>query len=148
MGVRGFGLVAAVCVAATAPTVGSAATGHRAFYLSVHTHQCLARIPGAAKTVSVVPCSDPAHEMEVFAIRHGGWGHGRPPSPKRGYALARTICLSAFQRITGHVMRSGEGWQAFWPDPGAETARYGDRIVCNLRAWPSWRPLGAGWHVH
>jgi hypothetical protein len=145
---KGLGLLLAVSVAAAAATVSSAAVGHPAFYLSVHAHQCLVRDAGHAKTVMVVPCSDAAHEMEVFAVRHGGWGHGTPPSPARGYALARSICLSAFQRITGHVMARTEGWQAFWPDPGAETARYGDKIICNLRAWPRWQPLGAGWHVH
>src|SRR5579871_5169031 len=121
MGFRGFVLVVVVCAAATAASVGSAATGHRAFYLAVHTDQCLVRIPGAPKTVSVVPCSDPAHELEVFAIGHGGWGHGSPPSAARGYALARSICLSAFQRITGHAVPRTEAWQASWPDPGAET---------------------------
>ncbi|HLK16339.1 MAG TPA: hypothetical protein VKT78_16150 [Fimbriimonadaceae bacterium] len=147
MGVKGFVLALVLFVAVSTAAVGSAATGHRVFYLSVRTHQCLVRIAGAAKTVSVVPCSDPAHEMEVFAVGHGGWGHGSPPSASRGYALARSICLSAFQRITGHVMPRTEGWQAFWPDPGTETARYGDKIICNLRTWPNWQPLGAGWHV-
>ena len=85
--------------------------------------------------------------MEVFAVAHGGWGHGTPPSAARGYGHARSICLTAFRRITGHAMSGTEGWQAFWPDPGAETARYGDKIICNLRAWPRWQPLGAGWHV-
>ncbi|HZT91052.1 MAG TPA: hypothetical protein VFA05_03340 [Gaiellaceae bacterium] len=136
----------AVCAVAGAAAVASAAVGHPVFYLSVHTHQCLQRDGNQAKTVLVVPCSDAAHEMEVYAIRHGGWGR-TPPSPSRGYALARTLCLATFQRITGHAMTRGEGWQAFWPDPGAETARYGDKVVCNLRTWPGWRPLGAGWHV-
>lgn len=144
---RGFGLIVAVCVAATTATYASAAVGHRAFYLSVHTHQCLVREASNPKTVLVVPCSDPAHEMEVYAIGHGGWG-GTPPSAARGYALARSICLSAFRRLTGRAMAGSEGWQAFWPDPGAETARYGDKIICNLRAWPQWKPLGPGWHVH
>ena len=129
----------------------SARSTARVFYLSVHPRQCLivpTRSTGNAKTFLVVPCSDAAHNLEVYAIGHGGWGHGTPPSAPRGYAIAKSICLSAFQRIAGRVMPSGEGWWASWPDPGAETARYGDKMICSLRTWPQWRPLGPGWHVH
>ena len=44
-------------------------------------------------------------------------------------------------------MPGGTGWNAYWPDAGAETARYGDKIICNFRAWPSLAALGSGWHV-
>lgn len=39
------------------------------------------------------------------------------------------------------------GWNAFWPDLGAETARFGERSICGMRSWPRWLPLGVGWHV-
>ena len=29
----------------------------------------------------------------------------------------------------------------------AQTTRYGDRVVCSYRTWPSLRPLGSGRHV-
>jgi hypothetical protein len=128
---------------------GSAnALSTRAFYLAVHPRQCLV-VPtqGAGKTVLVVPCSDAAHNQEVYAIGHGGWGHRAPPSHGSVYVIARSVCLSAFQRLTGRQMAATEGWWASWPDPGAETAKYGDKIICKLRAWPHMRALGSGWHV-
>lgn len=69
--------------------VGSAGgSGTRAFYLTVHPRQCLVTARSSPKWVQVVPCSDPAHDMEVYAIAHGGWGHGTPPTPARGVAIA------------------------------------------------------------
>ena len=55
--------------------------------------------------------------------------------------------LVYFQRLTGHPMTASEGWSAFWPDPGAETAKYGDKIICRFRTWPHMNALGSGWHV-
>src|SRR5262249_16031742 len=99
--------------------------------------------PGV-KTVQVVPCSNPAHTLEVFAVGHGGW-HGNPTS--KAYSIARTVCLSAYSRITGHALARTSGWEAFWPDPGAETTKYGDKIIRMLRTWPTYHAMGAGWHV-
>ncbi len=128
--------------------VASARPSGRVFYLAVHPRQCLI-VPtsGSSKTVQTVACSDAAHNLEVFAVGHGGWGHKAPPAYPSAYAIAKSVCLSAFRRITGHVMGTREGWLASWPDPGAETARYGDKIICGFRAWPRLAALGSGWHV-
>jgi hypothetical protein len=75
-------------------------------------------------TVLVVPCSNPTHNFEVYAIGHGGWGHRTPPAGPRSFAIARSVCLSTFQRLTGHPLHLPYGWSASWPGPGAETARY------------------------
>jgi hypothetical protein len=126
-----------------------ARTTGRVFYLAVHPRQCLI-VPttGSSKTVLTVPCSNSAHNLEVFAAGQGGWGHRTPPAYAKAHAIARSVCLSAFRRLTGHAMGSREGWLASWPDPGAETAHYGDKIICGLRTWPGIAPLGSGWHVH
>jgi hypothetical protein len=116
------------------------------FYLTVHPKQCLIKsnAPGV-KTVQVVPCSNAAHDLEVYALGHGHWG-SRPPS--NALAIAGRVCLGAYSRVTGHAMARTSGWEAFWPDPGAESAKYGDKIICSFRTWPAFRALGAGWHVH
>ena len=138
-----------VVAALTAAGAASASARGRVFYLSVHARQCLiASTRPSDKTVLVVACSNPAHNLEVYSVGHGGWGHGTPPSPARAYAIAKAICRSAFQLLTGHPVAATSGWFAFWPDPGLETARYGDKIICNLRTWPRFGPLGSGWHVH
>jgi hypothetical protein len=141
--------VAILGVGALISTAGiaSGSTGKRVFYLTIHPRECRVGTLNR-KTVLVVPCSNPAHNFEVYAVGHGGWGHSAPPPQKTALALARQVCLSAYARITGHALPSTAGWQAFWPDPGAETARYGDKIICSYRTWPRLAALGAGWHVH
>lgn len=134
------------CVVLCAAAIASARGSGKVFYLSVHPHQCLIT-PVKTKMVEVVACTDAAHNAEVYAVGHGGWGHAAP-SYAKAYAIARSTCLSAFQRITGHPLRVPYGWTAYWPDPGSETAHYGDRIVCTLRTWPHLAALGSGWHVH
>ncbi len=141
------GAVVAAVVALVVCAASEAAGAARVFYLSVHVHQCLiASTNQRAKTVAVVPCSNPKHNMEVYAIGHGGWGHHNPPSD--AYSLARAVCLSAYRRVTGHALATTAGWQGSWPDPGAETTRYGDKLVCSFRSWPKFAALGSGWHVH
>jgi hypothetical protein len=144
-----FGVILLAALAAVFVGLGKAeALKTRAFYLAVHPRQCLV-VPthGAGKMVLVVSCSDPAHNQEVYAIGHGGWGHHTAPAYATAYAVARSFCLSAFQRLTGHQMTRSEGWSASWPDSGVETTKYGDKIVCKFRAWPLMTPLGNGWHV-
>jgi hypothetical protein len=133
------------CVALSAAASGSSAGP--VFYLTTHPRQCLIASGPAGKRPLLVPCSNPRHNFEVYAIGHGGWGHGRPPSSKTVLGIARSVCLSAYQRITGHAVPAGTGWNAYWPDPGAETARYGDKLICSFRAWPRLAALGSGWHV-
>lgn len=141
-------VLVAVSLSLLGAEVASARSAGRVFYLAVHPRECLV-VPtsGSSKMVLVVPCSDAAHNLEVYAVGHGGWGHSRPPAYAQAYAIAKAMCLSAFRRVTGRVMGSREGWLASWPDPGAETARYGDKIICGFRAWPRIGPLGSGWHV-
>lgn len=143
-------LLVVSCCALRLTISTSAATGNGwTFYLAVHPHQCLI-IPkgGGGKSVRVVPCSDPTHNEEVYAIEHGGWGHNAPPVYSSAYGIARSACLAAFKQLTHRQLASNQGWSASWPDPGPETTRYGDRIVCKFRTWPQLRPLGRGWHVH
>jgi hypothetical protein len=143
------GLLAVGCTFALAIATSSATGGNRTFYLAVHPRQCLL-IPkyGGGKSVLVVSCADPTHNEEVYAIEHGGWGHYAPPGYSTAYAIARSSCLGAFKRLTGRRLAANQGWSASWPDPGPETARYGDKIICKFRTWPQLRPLGRGWHVH
>ena len=138
--------VVAVAIVALLASSAAASAGHRVFYLTTHPRQCL--IGGAdPKWLTAVPCSNPKHNLEVYAVGHGGWGHAGPPTAQAALAVARTVCLTAYQRLTGHGLPSADGWNAFWPDPGSETAHYGDKIICSYRAWPKRKPLGAGWHV-
>ena len=140
-------LVACLLLALSGVEAASAQQQAREFYLSVRVHQCLVSGPTkTSKLLRIVPCSDPAHRFEVYAIGHGGWGT-TPPSPSGALAIARSVCLGAFQRLTGHPLAPTLGWNAFWPDPGAESRRYRDKIICSLRRWPHLVPLGAGWHV-
>jgi hypothetical protein len=146
----GVAAVLAACLLTTLSGVkaASARPQAREFYLSVRVHQCLISGPTTTrKLLPIVPCSDPAHRFEVYAIGHGGWGT-TPPSQSTALAVARSVCLGAFQRLTGHPLAATLGWNAFWPDPGAESRRYLDKIICSLRTWPHLAPLGAGWHVH
>ena len=99
-----------------------------------------------AKRYRVLPCSNATHQFEVYAVVHGGWGHAG--TPKRAVALARAQqrCNAAFARRFGGPIRVGYGWEAFWPDPGAEARRYADRIVCSLIRFPGHPAMGVGTH--
>lgn len=141
-------------VAALATTVSAwAATGpgKRTFYLTVRPGQCLIAgsksRTGSYKIVLVVPCSDPRHQFEVYAVRHGGWGHGKVPPLATVRLIMRSVCVAAYRRITGHQLPRGGGWDAFAPDPGAEQARYGDKIICSYVRYPTDAPLGSGRHI-
>jgi hypothetical protein len=128
-------------------SVASAKQADRVFYLTAHARQCLiASSNPIVKTFQVVPCSNAAHNLEVFAVKHGGWGSKRP-SPRSAGLIARSRCLSSYRLLTGHDTPSSAGWAFFLPDEGAETARYGDKIICAFRTWPTLAPLGSGWHV-
>lgn len=98
------------------------------------------------KTLLVVPCSNRAHALEVYAVLHGGWGHADPPKHPAVDALARSLCAGSFQRRFGHSIRTGYGFEYFFPDAGAETSTYGDRFICALRLWPSYGAMGPGKH--
>jgi hypothetical protein len=130
--------------------MGAASAGRvdqRVFYLDAHPRQCvIASSDPSAKTFRVVRCSNAAHNLEVFAVRHGGWGR-KLPSLRSAGLKARSLCLGSYRLLTGHAAPRTAGWAFFLPDPGAETAKYGDRIVCGYRAWPGVAPLGRGWHV-
>ena len=133
-------------VALAAPAAPAEPAGIAAFYLSLRPGQCaLGTLASTTKTLRVVPCKNPAHNFEVFATEHGGWGH-QPASGAVAGARASVVCKAAFVRRTGHPIRRPYGWWAFWPDAGAEQNRYGDKIVCGLTLFPS-LPLGAGSHI-
>ena len=129
-------LVLLAAVSSTAAAAGPT------FYLALTAHEC-AIGPVVHKHLPVVPCSDPRHNLEVYAV-----GHASMPSTFAAQlAVARAVCLSAFQRVTGRAMAASEGWEAYWPDPGAERAKYGDKIVCGYRRPSHLAPFGPGWHV-
>jgi hypothetical protein len=142
-----FTVLVGVFVMLSAAGVASARQGGTVFYLTLHPRQCVAsRGTATGKTVAVVPCTDPSHKLEIYAVGHGGWGHKTPPPS--ALSIARSVCLSALERLTGHTLARGFGWWAFWPDPGSETARFGDKIICGLQRYPQLSALGGGWHVH
>jgi hypothetical protein len=100
--------------------------------------------------MQVVPCSNGAHNLEAYAVGHGGWGHGPVPVYAHAFSLARSVCVPSFQQRFGHAIGAGRtgawGWYGFWPDRGAEQAKYGDRIVCSLRRFPAFPAMGRGVH--
>jgi hypothetical protein len=115
----------------------------KVFYLQLKVGQCAKRPHG--KILLVVPCSDPTHALETYAVLHGGWG-ATPPSGAAARNLATSLCRSSFQRRFGHPIPTGYGFEYFFPDPGAETTKYHDRVNCSLRLWPAYGPMGAGTH--
>ena len=136
--------VAAVIAAGSAGTASAAraTTPRTTFYLDLKPGQCAKHV--APKTWVVVPCSNGSHSLEVYAVLHGGWGHA-VPTPNVVSARAKALCGSKFQARYGLLRR---GWTVvfFFPDPGAETAKYGDRIVCNLATSLAFTAMGPGTH--
>jgi len=148
---RKVGCAATLAFAGACSVAGANVTAvHRIFYLKLSVGECAQAPKGTGgpghKTLLVVPCSSPVHNLETYAVLHGGWGHGTPPSHPAVDALGRSLCLNSFQRRFGHPIRRGYGYQYYFPDPGAETARYGDRFICSLGLYPSFGPMGAGTH--
>jgi hypothetical protein len=121
----------------------------RVFYLALKRGECGIKT-SSPKTVTVVSCSNPRHTFEVYAIRHGGWGHGAEPSSAALANKTRQLCLTAYAQVTGRPLPARPyGYQWFAPDPGKEEAEYGDKVICSFSHWPqSNLPLGSGWHVH
>ena len=142
-------LAALVCALALAAgtAAGAAHDGRRVFYLSLTAGECVVRPTAAAKNVSIVPCTDSRHNLEVYAVRHGGWGQGGLPTAGLLSARAQYLCLTSFVDVTGHGIPPGYGWQAFWPDAGDEQRRFGDRVICSLSRGAPLVALGAGRHI-
>jgi hypothetical protein len=134
-------------LAVTATPAGSSVrvTGTPVFYLALHTGKC-GVWPRRGKTVRIVPCSNATHNLEVYWVGHGGWGRTSITQAAE-FADVRAHCLSSFQRLYHHSIRRGYGWYAFWPDPGAESAKYGDRTECSLVRYPGQPAMGAGRHA-
>jgi len=104
-----FVLAAAFAVSLSCSALAFGHAESRVFYLTAHPRQCIVSVSTSPKWVQVVPCSDPEHNMEVYALVHGGWGRGTPPTASKGLAIARALCLSAFQRLTGHPLHNTLG---------------------------------------
>ena len=117
------------------------------FYLNLKAHQCAIAASASSKTMAVVPCSNASHTIEVYAIRHGGWGHRAPPSLMVQLKTVRNLCITAFTQITHRTSAKPFGHVFFVPDPGREQIRYGDKMICALAHYPKFAPLGGGWHV-
>jgi hypothetical protein len=137
-------VLAAVLVCTFTGSLANANAGpQKVFYLQLKVGQCALR--PHSKILLVVSCSNPKHSLETYAVMHGGWGRTLP-SHSALVSLATSMCRSSFQRRFGHPIRTGYGFEFFFPDPGAETRKYGDRVICSLRTWPSYGTLGAGKH--
>lgn len=143
-----LGVAAAIAtLAVTAKPAGSStrAAGKPVFYLALHTGNC-GVWPRHGKTVRIVPCSNATHNLEVYWVGHGGWGKTAATHPVK-FADVKARCLAAFQRLYHHAIPLGYGWYGFWPDPGGESAKYGDRTECSYVRYPGEPALGAGRHA-
>jgi hypothetical protein len=142
-------IVLAVLVAVAAMAAATAGAtplaARKIFYLDLRSGQC-ARGVFTHKTLLLLPCSDPSHNLEIYAVLHGGWKRGHQPSHDTVYARARTLCTGKFRSRFGHPISTPYGWRAFWPDRGTEEAKYGDRLICGLAHYPKPTALGAGTH--
>jgi hypothetical protein len=117
----------------------------RTFYLNARVGQCAVFRTSTPKVLLIVPCSNARHNLEVYAVTHGGWGHGAVPA--NAYSRVRSICLSSYRHVQGHALHLPYGWQGFWPDPGNEQAHYADKVICGLTLYPRLGALGRGRHV-
>jgi hypothetical protein len=125
-------------------TLGSSSHSRSVFYLNLKAGEC-ARLPMKHKHLRVVPCRNPRHQLEVFAVdHHVGWGLTEPPH-RIVVRLSFTVCNNAFLQRFRRVIRPPYGYIAYWPDPGAETRKYGDRMICAL-VGPRKGPMGPGTH--
>ena len=149
VGLRGsrfawVGFAAVVVCAFTGSFASATVAPKKVFYLELKVGQCALR--PHSKILRVVPCSNPNHSLETYAALHGGWGTTLPTHAAL-VSIATSTCRSAYQRRFGHPIRSGYGFEFFFADPGSETKKYGDRVNCSLRLWPSYGALGAGRHT-
>jgi hypothetical protein len=135
--------VLAATAAGLAGTTSAATASHQVFYLAMRAGDCTTRV--TTKSYLVLPCANARHQFEVYTVAHGGWGK-TPPRHSAAFVRAQQLCTSTFQRRYGGPIGAGYGWWAFWADPGAEAAKYGDRIVCALVRWPGHPAMGAGTH--
>jgi hypothetical protein len=123
---------------------GSSSASRSVFYLSLKAGEC-ARLPMRHKHLRVVSCRNPRHRLEVFAVdQHVGWGLAEPPH-RIVVRLSFTVCNNAFLQRFRRVIRPPYGYVAYWPDPGAENRKYGDRMICALVGHGK-GPMGAGTH--
>jgi hypothetical protein len=130
-----------------AETGRASVAGRSVFYLDMRVGQC-ALLPMKHKQLRVVPCFDGLHNLEVFTVAHGGWGLAQPPPHRVVLQLAFHVCTWTFLRRFGHLIKPPYGYVAYWPDPGAETDKYGDRMICALDLGASHGPMGQGTHFH
>jgi hypothetical protein len=139
------GLTAATIVLGTIALASASTSSVRTFYLNAQVGQCAIFRTSTPKVLVVVPCSNGRHNLEVYAVAHGGWGQNAVPA--NAYSRVRSICLSAYRHVQGHALHLPYGWQGFWPDPGSEQTHYADKVLCGLTLYPGLRPLGRGRHV-
>jgi hypothetical protein len=137
-----LGVLVATAVS-LAGTTTTATASHRVFYLAMRAGDCTNKV--TSKVYVVLSCANAGHQFEVYTVARGGWGK-TPPSHSVAFAVAQHLCTTAFQRRYGGPIGTGYGWWAFWADPGAESAKYGDRIVCALVRWPGHPAMGRGTH--
>ena len=137
------GLAGVLVFAFSGSLANANVASQKVFYLQLKVGQCAPR--PHSKILLVVPCSNPTHALETYAVLRGGWGT-TPPAGPAVRNLALSLCRSSFQRRFGHPIPTGYGLEYFFADPGAETTKYRDRVICSLRLWPGYGPMGAGTH--
>lgn len=138
-------LAAALVFLGTIALASASTSTVRTFYLNARVGQCTIYRSSTPKLLVVVPCANARHNLEVYAVSRGGWGHGGVPA--NAYSRVRTICLNAYRHVQGRAVRRPYGWQGFWPDPGHEQAGYADEVICGLVLYPGLGPLGRGRYV-
>ena len=98
------------------------------------------------QALQVVPCSNPNHNLETYWVGHGGWGHASVTHATK-FADARAGAGAYPAAVRPLDPGSDTGWDGFWPDPGAESAKYGDRLECFLVRYPGEPAMGRGRHI-
>jgi hypothetical protein len=145
------GIVVAIIALGAGPVAGGATLRsslhiRKVFYLDLKAGEC-ALLPMRHKHLRVLPCLNARHQLEVFAVdKHVGWGDAEPPH-RVVVRLSFTVCNNAFLQRFNRVIQPPYGYIAYWPDPGAENRKYGDRMICAL-VGPGRAPMGSGTHFH
>ena len=103
------GLAGVVVFAFTGSLANANVAPQKIFYLQLKVGQCAKR--PHSKILLVVPCSDPSHALETYAVMHGGWGAAppsRPPSRIAPYlsAEARFSAVSVIRSVPATALSS------------------------------------------
>jgi hypothetical protein len=129
--------IAAAAVTACLTGVAGAQASGLTFYLDLRPVRCA--IKDDPKHFLVVPCSLVTHEIEIYAVVHGGWGHRRP-SASVASELAHRRCGATFRSLYGNTIDNGYAWWA----SGPTVARRRSTATGSSAAWRDWSTLRTG----